>query len=458
MNKDQFGYYLCGNLKTYSKIEALEHAHLINTPVQWIFNDAVFSTHPWHIDTQIDLKRLYKKRAEQIRNKYDYIVIWYSGGVDSFTMLNTFKENNIHVDEIAQFHAHEGEKTWDSYLNKEVKDVAIPQTLEFLKLMPRTKHRIVDLTSIMKSVFNEGNNRLDFIYYGNHMFGPHHLARSYLREKVADWAKIIASGKKLCFVYGSDKPPVRYDVANDKYNLQFSDIIDSCVGPRTQILNREEEHDELFYWSPDAMDLIARQAHIIVNYMRNPPKEDLDSRYLTRNLWTKRMGLDGKYIPYNSADKTRTKINNRLYRITTAGLNRLIYPDWREDTFSLGKQSTGIFTPRDRWWFKAQKNKDQVMFRTAFESYYKKFTTWGFYNFQLGHKLLNDTKLENIGTRTILKKIQVGELLPEETINNMDKTLAIHLVNKFKSNLYYAQDFKNLNIDSYYSKKYYLEI
>ena len=97
MNKNQFGYYLVGDHKTYSKIEALEYAHLLNTPVKWIFNDAVFSTHPWHIDTGVDIKILYKKRAEQIRNKYDYIVIWYSGGVDSFTMLNTFKENKINL-------------------------------------------------------------------------------------------------------------------------------------------------------------------------------------------------------------------------------------------------------------------------------------------------------------------------------------------------------------------------
>jgi hypothetical protein len=126
MNKDQFGYYLVGNYKTYSKIDALEHAHLFNTPVKWIFNDDVFSTHPWHIDTQEDIKKLYKKRAEQIREKYDYIVVWYSGGVDSFTVLNSFRENGIHVDEIAQWHCHEGEKTWDSFLNKEVKEVAIP--------------------------------------------------------------------------------------------------------------------------------------------------------------------------------------------------------------------------------------------------------------------------------------------------------------------------------------------
>ena len=248
MNKDQFGYYLVGEHKTYSKIEALELAHSFRTPVKWIFNDDVFSKHPWHIDTQEDIKNLYRKRAEQIRNKYDYIILWYSGGVDSFTMANTFHESNIHVDEIAQYHAHEGEKTWDSYLNKEVEKVAIPQTQEFLNSMPHTKHRTVDLTPIIKSVFDMDNNRFDFMYYSNKSFGPDQLARTYLREKISDWAKIIASGKKLCFVWGADKPPVRYDEIHNKYYLEFYDIIDgNGVGPRIQMMNRKEENDEFFY-------------------------------------------------------------------------------------------------------------------------------------------------------------------------------------------------------------------
>jgi hypothetical protein len=409
MNKDHFGYYLVGNHKTYSKIDALELANSLNVEIKWIFNDDVFSTHPWHIDTQEDIKKLYKKRAEQIRNKYDYIVIWYSGGADSFTVTNTFRENNIHVDEIAQFHSYEGEKTWNSYLNKEVKDVAIPQTQEFLKTMPHTKHRIVDLTPIIKSIYSEDDNRFDFIYKANNCFGPHVLARSYLKEKVADWRNIIASGKKLCFVWAGEKPPVRYDMINDKYFLEFKDMIDSSsLGPRTQILGREEEHDELFYWSPDAMDVMARQAHIIVNYMRNPPKEDLDSIYLTKDPFIPAMSFNGEYIP-SSTKRTATKINNELYYLTGAGLHRLIYPNWKEDTFTLGKNIGTVFSIKDRWWFNDHRNNDQNMYISAIESLYKKFTRWGFNSYETSKR---NTSI----------------------------------------------DFRLINIDSYYSKKYYLEI
>ena len=454
MSKDQFGYYLCGNYKTYSKIDALEHAHLFNTPVKWIFNDDAFSTHPWHIDPQIDLKRLYKKRAQQIREKYDYIVVWYSGGVDSFTVLNSFRENGIHVDEIAQWHCHEGEKTWDSFLNKEVKEVAIPQAQEFLTDMPHTKHRIIDLTSIIQTVFAEDDNHLNFIYYGNHAFGPHHLARSYLREKIPDWAKIIASGKKLCFVYGSEKPAVKYDEANNKFFVEFLDIVDGCVGPRTQMLNRPQEHDELFYWSPDGMDLMARQAHIIVNYMRNPPPHELDSIYLTRDPWESRFGPDGKYLQYRTQNRTSIKIDNKIHYLTVAGLNRLVYPDWKPDTFSLGKNIGYIFGPRDRWWWQAHRNKDQVMFKSAFESYFKKFTHWGFSNFKGKQELLKPSASadNNFITQKILYDLAGNK--------KESKVLPVHkkyLLDRYKSKIGYVNDFRNINLDTCYSKKYYLE-
>jgi len=455
MNKDQFGYYLVGNYKTYSKIDALEHAHLFNTPVKWIFNDDVFSTHPWHIDTQEDIKKLYKKRAEQIREKYDYIVVWYSGGADSFTVVNSFRENNIHVDEIAQYHEYEGEKDWHGYLNTEVKHVAIPQTQEFLKSMPHTKHRLVDLTPIIKSMYKQEDNQLDFIYLANKSFGPGQLARTYLREKISDWAKIIASGKKLCFVWGCDLPPVNYDMRNDTYYLQFKDIIDGAgVGPRTQILNRPQEHDELFYWSPDAMELMSRQAHIIVNYMRNPPPHEIDSIYLTRNPWESRFGPDGKYLQYRTQNRTSIKIDNKIHYLTVAGLNRLVYPDWKPDTFSLGKNIGYIFGPRDRWWWQAHRNKDQVMFKSAFESYFKKFTHWGFSNFKGKQELLKPSASadNNFITQKILYDLAGNK--------KESKVLPVHkkyLLDRYKSKIGYVNDFRNINLDTCYSKKYYLE-
>jgi hypothetical protein len=396
MNKDHHGYYIAGNYKTYSKFEALEYAHRNKTTVKWIFNEDSFSKHPWHINTHKNIKDLYKERAEQIRNKYDYIILLYSGGADSFTVANSFIENKIHIDEIVTFHTHQIDKTWDNYNNKEIKEVAIPQVKKWLDVLPHTKHRLFDLSSIITSMYNIDNNKFDFIYKCNSSLGPHKLALSYLGD-VPDWRKIIDSGRTICFVHGCDKPPVRYDNINNKYYLQFVDLIDGASrGPAIQLANQKEENDELFFWSPDATELLTRQAHIVVDYLRNPPRCDLDSIYLTKDPYIRQISNNGQYVPLPWV-RPSTVINNTTYYLSFEGLHRLIYPGWREDTFTLGKNFSRSFSIKDAGWWRNYHGKDQTIVRTAIESYFKKFTDLGFNFYRDNKEKFNlDFSLANI--------------------------------------------------------------
>ena len=87
------GYYKVGQEKFVSKILAAIKATELKLPMTWHFHDDVFAkVKP---TGQISLKELYKERALQLREKYDYLILNYSGGSDSWTILNTFLENNI---------------------------------------------------------------------------------------------------------------------------------------------------------------------------------------------------------------------------------------------------------------------------------------------------------------------------------------------------------------------------
>jgi hypothetical protein len=44
---------------------------------------------------KIPLKTLYKERAQQLRDNYDELILYYSGGSDSHNILHTFLQNNI---------------------------------------------------------------------------------------------------------------------------------------------------------------------------------------------------------------------------------------------------------------------------------------------------------------------------------------------------------------------------
>lgn len=369
-NKDQFGFYKIGDsLTTYSKIEAIELSTRLNLPVKWIFNEHIYSNINWTHEPSESLLDIYARRARQIREKYDYIVIFYSGGADSNNVLLSFLNNGLHVDEIAQFHTYQGDGSWDSYFNEEIKKVALPETQKILEKFPLIKHRVIDLSEIIHNLLNDDDNRFDFIYKCNSVFSPNQLSRTYFRERIKDYQDIIDSGRKLCFVWGTDKPCLKY--VNNRFAVNFRDsLIDMAVGSRTQQLNREWEHDELFYWSPDCPEIPVKQGHLIMKYLKSFPIDSTDHRWVAPWVTVPEDPIR-KTIGYNPYSLAPNSIhgdvirNGVKYSLTPDGLHQIIYPFWNPDTFSNGKPPSLIFSPRDSWWRKDINEKNQLMHANA---------------------------------------------------------------------------------------------
>lgn len=59
-----------------------------------------FDSVDWQKEPTESMKELCKQRAQQIRDTFDYIVLYNSGGSDSTTVLNAFLDNDIFVDEV----------------------------------------------------------------------------------------------------------------------------------------------------------------------------------------------------------------------------------------------------------------------------------------------------------------------------------------------------------------------
>ena len=97
------GIYNCNGKNFHNKIEAIFEANRSDKHVTWDYHDLIFKNYNWSIDPPIGLEELYKQRALQLREAYDHIVLFYSGGVDSWYILNTFIKNNIHLDEIYMY-------------------------------------------------------------------------------------------------------------------------------------------------------------------------------------------------------------------------------------------------------------------------------------------------------------------------------------------------------------------
>ena len=96
----KLGYYTVGDNVYYSKVQALIEATNTDQFPTWDFNNNVYGQQDWLQEPETNIRELYRLRAQQLRDKYDYIRIECSGGSDSTQALFSFLLNGIHVDEI----------------------------------------------------------------------------------------------------------------------------------------------------------------------------------------------------------------------------------------------------------------------------------------------------------------------------------------------------------------------
>jgi hypothetical protein len=327
--QDKLGVYRVGDLKFYSKLEAIEMHTKTGIHPHWDFNEAVFSSYDWTVEPKEDLLELYKQRAEQLRNQYDYIILMYSGGSDSQTVLESFTDNNIHLDEVCSWVNYKGSSNKKSYLNEEIYETAIPKMEQLKEKYPHITYRILDLTDI--TLCSMANNGGDWIYSTNHFFGPNVISRANLGTKVKEWQKIILSGKKLCIVWGKDKPRVHH--IDGKFALQFIDLIDDGASVLSSS-GKQSYTDEFFFWTPDFSKILIKQAHIIKNYLSMPNFQNLP------HVSTLNSGLSYRV----SQGKT--------YWLSVNGSNWLVYPQWKNNSVVAGKPPSIVIASRDCWFYK----------------------------------------------------------------------------------------------------------
>ena len=322
-NPDKFGFYSVGDLKTYSKVEAIELSKSTGKESIWHFNDEIFSSLDWKQDPNLSLLDLYKVRARQIRDAYDHIVLFYSGGSDSHNILKCWLQADCKIDEIASFYNYDATKDKQSYLNAEITNVVIPH-IELLKQHGFDfKFRLIDISQLSLDVINEFD--ADYLYLINRNFSPNNPAKTIIRNKIRDYQDIIASGKRLCFVWGIEKPVVSHDGA--RYYASFNDSVDNVVNPFVQNNFYNGWYDELFYWTPDLPLLPIKMAHELKNFMNN----NLDTQFYQDSFAPH--AYNAVLKKYLTFDATKT----------------ILYPFWDPDTFCNGKTRSMIFSKRDLW-------------------------------------------------------------------------------------------------------------
>ena len=345
--KNKFGYYTVAGYKTYSKYDAYQVSAKLAKPIAWNFNNEIFSLQDWKTEPAESLEEIYKKRAEQLRNKYDHIVLWYSGGSDSHNIAEVFLRNNIFLDEIAVIVNTKGLSGIDEKepINAEPYKVAFPYMYQYKEKSPHTRLNFFDIFPILEQSFRDREFIENIPYLVNEVGSPHHISKGQIRTLDPYFRQLTQSGKKVCFVWGCDKPRVGCD--NGKWYSSFVDMTDGSIRSQTQIMNLPHEYDEMFYWTPDLPDLAIKQAHAIKKVLSTDYGKSLLEN--DRNIYNKLVSMYGvDNVSKSSFEFNKTSVNGIMPSSDT--YRRIIYPYWDFSTFTIGKSWTGnIYSVRDKW-------------------------------------------------------------------------------------------------------------
>lgn len=336
MNRDGLGYYLVGWKKFYNKTLALIESKKTGYDINWIFNDDVYSSIDWSISIESSLLDIYRQRALQLREKYDYLMLYFSGGADSGTILRTFVENNIFIDEIVMQLPEPVRKTFDpndtSERNfyAEIEYSAIPYISELKnKINPKTKIRYQDFAKI-------GLETLEKDYWFESVPLCTNITISGIFRQLAQnndptILNLTEKKKSVAQILGIDKPLVYFD-GTDYYAYFIDTSTYHYVSP-VQFNDTEFSNSsystEFFYWTPDMPEIVVKQA------------QEVKKNCQTNN-----------YARFMASEVFNKHISE--YRSV---LHPVIYPRDVTVGFQTEKPSSKMIRPMDDWFWQTANNR-----------------------------------------------------------------------------------------------------
>lgn len=324
-HSDEFslGYYKVGEQKYIYKLKALVEGTKQNIHPEWQFYPEVFSKVNWTVSNNVDLKTVYARRAQQLRDQYDHLTLHYSGGSDSYTVLRAFIDNNIHIDEVFVrwpikatenlYTANANDTSTANILSEW--DLIIKPDLDYLRThYPKIKITVVDwsedatnLTNFSEELFEEVGS--DFLNFG--VFFKHLTISDIEKQR-------FSKGLKTASIFGLDKCRV-VKQGNDAF-VYFLDISINMAG------SQKNKNIEPFYWTPNMPDVVKEQAHTVFNYFAARPE--------LQHL-----------LEFESfSDPVKKQQYDLIVR-------SLVYPDWNPTKFQASKPKNSIYTETDTWLF-----------------------------------------------------------------------------------------------------------
>jgi hypothetical protein len=333
------GYWKVNGKFFFDKAKCLRYATSIkNLDITFHYHDEFYSSLSWD-EPKESLDELYKLRAQQLRDKYDYIILSFSGGADSYNVLDTFLKNNIFIDCVATSYpikAIEKLKHTFNPLDRsadnvifEYTEVAHPKLLEVARLSPKTEIAVLDHTNTAIDLLLDG--KLHIMPVGGIGAAPGLAGHYLIGQKVREYSQ---KGKAV-YLTGVDKPKLGYNTKIKKFGTYFEDISLVLGNYTEEAFSGYHPLVEHFYYSTEMTQILQKQLAILrrsLSPVINTPFNDLP----------------------NNIKKTIqvTKTGNYRFQVHDIFFKELLYSNWNNNFFQAGKPSGFFFQEHSNWYLK----------------------------------------------------------------------------------------------------------
>lgn len=269
------GYWEAGNHYFFNKAECLRYAtskRLFGpNDVIYHFFDEEFASLDWSREPTQSIKELCVERARQLRDKYDYIMLAFSGGIDSTAMLDAFLDNDIKIDEIVTYYpvtVIEKLLPTFNHLDKspgnlifEYTEAVVPKLKKIAISHPNIKITVVDYTKKLLEVVGTGaflNTALAGLVVSPNCPGGHMICEM-LRE--------YSETRNAACVLGVDKPRIGYCPDTKRFGLRFGDMTTLWGKYDRSTFNGFQPNIEFFYYAHEFPQLIQKQSFVVKRAM-----------------------------------------------------------------------------------------------------------------------------------------------------------------------------------------------
>jgi hypothetical protein len=258
MEKNQ-GYWSVDNQYYTNKVRAILAAQQRNLGYEAIsfhYNDEWWDQIDWTQEPQESLEELYIQRARQLREKYDTLILRFSGGADSTNILRTFVENDIKLDVVSiNMWYQEGVDPWIQPSNIEKRDIAIPFATQLKEQGADFELVISNYSSTFASIGNDPDwiLNIDAPRFTSIDISAH---KAISTPEYAKWNR-----PSTAVIAGIDKP--RIWCRDEKiWYFAIPDFLHTMHHKSTEMI------PEPFYWTADFPKMTVKQCHSAKNYYR----------------------------------------------------------------------------------------------------------------------------------------------------------------------------------------------